>query len=65
MADKRQDDRELIEDAEQQFHPSHQGTSGGTMARKVGQRDEAKTATGEDPLPTSVDARDKPEGNDT
>lgn len=64
MARKRDDDRELIEDAENQLHPSHQGTSGGNMARKVGQRDETKTATGEDPLPTGVHGRDKPEGGD-
>lgn len=44
--------------------PSAQGSAGGDMARSVGQRDELKTAGGGDPLPTSVDARDKPEGGD-
>lgn len=44
--------------------PSAQGSAGGAMARTVGQRDELKTAEGGDPLPTSVDARDKPEGGD-
>lgn len=44
--------------------PSAQGSAGGDMARKVGQRDELKTAEGGDPLPTSVDGRDKPEGGD-
>ena len=34
------------------------------MARQVGQRDETKTAAGGDPLPTSVDGRDKPEDGD-
>lgn len=43
---------------------AQQGSAGGNMARKVGQRDEAKTATGGDPLPTSVDGRDKPDGGD-
>lgn len=43
---------------------AQQGSAGGNMARQVGQRDEAKTATGGDPLPTSVDGRDKPEGGD-
>jgi hypothetical protein len=44
--------------------PSHQGSAGGDMAREVGQRDEAKTASGGDPLPTSVDGRDKPDDGD-
>jgi hypothetical protein len=53
-----------IEAAEAEPAPSHQGSAGGTMAREVGQRDEAKTAAGGDPLPTSVDGRDKPEDGD-
>jgi hypothetical protein len=44
--------------------PSHQGSGGGGMARTVGQRDELKTAQGGDPLPTSVDRRDKPADGD-
>ena len=34
------------------------------MAQEIGQRDELKTATGADPLPTSVDKRDKPDDGD-
>ncbi|MFA7441230.1 MAG: hypothetical protein WCZ66_09700 [Sphingomonadaceae bacterium] len=64
MADKRKDDRDLIEDAETLHTPSQQGSGGGNMARKVGQRDEYKTAEGGDPLPTTVDGRDRPEGGD-
>ena len=50
--------------AEAEPAPSQSGSAGGTMARQVGQRDEAKTAAGGDPLPTSVDGRDKPEDGD-
>ena len=64
MADKRTDDRDLIEDAEDTPTPSQQGSGGGNVARKVGQRDELKTAEGGDPLSTTVDGRDKPEGGD-
>ena len=39
--------------------PSQGGSSGGDMAREIGQRDEHKTATGESDLPTSVDTSDK------
>lgn len=44
--------------------PSQQGSGGGNMARKVGQRDELKTSEGGDPLPTSCDGRDKPDDGD-
>ena len=53
-----------IEAAEAEPTPSQSGSAGGTMARQVGQRDETKTAAGGDPLPTSVDGRDKPEDGD-
>lgn len=53
-----------ITEAEAEPTPSHQGSGGGDMARKVGQRDESKTAEGGDPLPTSVDGRDKPDDGD-
>lgn len=49
---------------EQRETPSQQGSSGGNMARKVGQRDELKTSEGGDPLPTSVDGRDKADDGD-
>ena len=61
---RRDDDSALIEDAEGLPTPSHQGSSGGAMAREVGLRDEAKTARGGDPLPTSVDKRDQPDDGD-
>jgi hypothetical protein len=53
-----------IDDADDLPTPSAQGSAGGDMAREVGQRDELKTAAGGDPLPTSVDARDKPDDGD-
>lgn len=61
---KRQDDREVIRQAAEEPTPSQQGSAGGNLARTVGERDELKTAGGADPLPTSVDGRDKPEGGD-
>ena len=54
----------VIDESQQPATPSHQGSAGGEMAREVGQRDEAKTADGTDPLPTSVDKRDQPDGGD-
>ena len=44
--------------------PSHSGTSGGSMQREIGARDEEATATGADPQPTSVHKSDKPDGGD-
>jgi len=61
---KRGDDSALIDDAQDIPTPSHQGSAGGDMAREVGLRDEAKTAGGGDPLPTSVDKRDQPDDGD-
>jgi hypothetical protein len=54
----------VIDESQQPATPSHQGSAGGDMAREIGQRDEAKTAEGGDPLPTSVDKRDKPADGD-
>jgi hypothetical protein len=54
----------VIDETQQPATPSHQGSAGGDMAREIGQRDEAKTAEGGDPLPTSVDKRDKPDDGD-
>lgn len=64
MPDKRAADRDLTGDAGNVPTPSQQGSGGGNVARKVGQRDEYKVAEGGDPLPTTVDGRDKPEGGD-
>jgi hypothetical protein len=57
-------DNAIIDQAGEPPVPSHQGSAGGNLARKVGERDELKTADGGDPLPTSVDGRDKPDGGD-
>jgi hypothetical protein len=64
MDKTRPDDSELIDDAEDLPTPSHQGSAGGGMARAVGVRDEEKSLAAEDPLPTSVDASDKPADGD-
>ena len=61
---RRDDDPASIDDAEGVPTPSHQGSAGGDMAREVGVRDEAKSARGGDPLPTSVDKRDQPDDGD-
>ena len=58
----RENDEQRIADAK--GAPSQQGASGGNMARKVGQRDEMKSAAGGDPLPSKVGGRDKPDGGD-
>ena len=65
MSTKTSDERTAVIDESQDTKSTRQGSgSGGEMAREVGQRDELKTATGADPLPTSVDKRDKPEDGD-
>lgn len=64
MNEKRNDDSDLIDDAGDLPVPSHQGSSGGNLAREVGQRDEDKTAMGEDPENTRVQASDKPANGD-
>jgi hypothetical protein len=61
---KPQNDNALIDSAEDPPVPSHQGSSGGGMAREVGVRDEEKTATGADPELTKVRGGDQPEGGD-
>jgi hypothetical protein len=57
-------DNSLIDEAEDLPVPSQQGSSGGGLARKVGQRDEEKNATGADPEPTNVDKADKRDKGD-
>ena len=52
-------DEQLIDDLTEDETPSQGGSSGGNVQRTVGQRDELKTATGEDPLPTQISKRDK------
>jgi hypothetical protein len=63
MADKtRPDDSELIESMEDA--PSHGGSSGGNLQRKVVARAEEEHETGENDGVTRVRARDKPDGAD-
>ena len=66
MVETRRDDHSaLIDEAEAQSGGGGQGSaSGGNLAREVGSRDEAKTAGGANPLPTSVDKRDQPDDGD-
>ena len=58
-------DEPLIDELTESETPSQGGSSGGNVQRTVGQRDELKTATGEDPMPTQISKRDKklPEDN--
>ena len=63
MIQKRETDNALIDEAEDLPTPSHQGSSGGDLAREVGQRDEDKTATGEEGL--VIDLTDKLSGDMT
>ena len=44
--------------------PSQSGSSGGDLAREIGQRDEDKSAFGGDPQPTAVRKGDKPGDGD-
>lgn len=44
--------------------PSQSGSSGGELAREIGQRDEDKSALGGDPQPTAVRKGDKPNDGD-
>lgn len=62
MTQKR--DNPIIDEAEELPVPSQQGSSGGDMARQVGQRDEEKTATGGDPEVTKVQKADKRDKGD-
>jgi len=65
MADqKRQDDSEIIDRADELPTPTQGGSSGGDLAREIGQRDEDKTATGAGDQPTSVRKGDKPAEGD-
>lgn len=62
MTDDRRDpqsDNELIDDPDGTPLPSQSGSSGGSMQRDIGARDDDKAATGADPQPTSVHKSDK------
>ena len=60
----RPNDNELIAQMAGDAGIGQQGSSGGNLQREVGERDELKAAGGGDPLPTSVDGRDKPDDGD-
>ena len=61
MADRnRPDDNDLIDRETALPTPSQGGSSGGDLAREIGQRDENKTATGESDELTRVRKSDKP-----
>ena len=61
MTDRnRPDDSEIIDRETAEPTPSQSGSSGGDLAREIGQRDEDKTATGESDQVTRVRKSDKP-----
>ncbi len=65
MTDRdRTDDNEIIERETAIPTPSQGGSSGGDLAREIGQRDEDKTATGESDELTRVRKSDKPAEGD-
>ncbi len=67
MTDRdRPDDSEIIDRETSLPTPSQGGSSGGDLAREIGQRDENKTATGESDQLTQVNKSDKPnDGNES
>jgi hypothetical protein len=65
MTDRpRDNDNELIGELTEDKTPSQSGTSGGDLAREIGQRDEAQSAEGEAPGITRVQKGDKPRQGD-
>ena len=65
MTDRpRDNDNDLIDELTELPTPGQSGTSGGDLARDVGQRDEAQSAGGEDPSITRVQKGDKPRRGD-
>lgn len=59
--DRSTDDSEIIDRETELPTPSQGGSSGGDLAREIGQRDEDKTSTGESDQLTSVRKGDKPD----
>ena len=57
-------DNELIDQLTQEEAPGQGGSSGGDLAREIGQRDELQSAEGEDPSITRVQKGDKPRQGD-
>ena len=71
MTDQRRDphDNDLIDETDELPTPSQGGSSGGDLAREIGQRDEDKSALGDagegrDPQVTAVRKGDKPAEGD-
>ena len=65
MSDRdRPDDNEIIDRETDLPTPSQGGSSGGDLAREIGQRDEDKTATGASDQITAVRKGDKPAEGD-
>ena len=60
----RDNDNELIDQMTQDETPGQGGSSGGDLAREIGQRDELQSAEGEDPSITRVQKGDKPRQGD-
>ena len=62
MTDTRRDphaDNDILDELDDTPTPSQSGTSGGSMQREIGARDDDSTATGTDSQPTSVHKGDK------
>ena len=57
-------DNDIIDIPDEERTPSQGGSSGGGMQREIGSLDEERTATGADPLPTSVHKSQKPRSGD-
>ena len=65
MTDRTRDnDNALIDELTELPTPSQGGTSGGDLAREIGQRDEAQSAEDDDPSVTRVQKGDKPRQGD-
>lgn len=65
MTDRpRDDDNELIDETTDLPTPSQGSSSGGDLAREIGQRDEFASATGKDPSIARVHKGDKPKEGD-
>ena len=60
----RDNDNDVIDELTEDPTPSQGGTSGGDLAREIGQRDEAQSAEGEDSSITRVQKGDKPRQGD-
>ena len=65
MTDRARDtDNELIDDLTEDPTPGQSNASGGDLAREIGQRDELRSAEGDDSSVTRVQKGDKPRQGD-